>query len=191
MLWRKIEKLTANVPSKGTYVEWKPLLAKEGFHQCVYCAIPEPRFGGLRNFHVEHFRPKSKFPHLENEFSNLFFACAICNSFKGDDWPADPCSDHVKPTYLCPSDFDLSTLINVDWVKGTSAGQYPATRYMVERLYLNRPQLILERRAYEIRRQLREFIEFAEGSIEQVIQLGDSDLVLGTISCDRTGKCCI
>ena len=53
-------------PTKGKYSDWKEILAEEGFNQCVYCAIPDACFGGIRNFHVEHYRPKSKFKKLEN-----------------------------------------------------------------------------------------------------------------------------
>jgi hypothetical protein len=72
MRWRRIPKEKYQAPQKGTYSDWKPQLAKEGFQQCVYCAVGEPAFGGFRNFHVEHYRPKKKFAQLENDYANLF-----------------------------------------------------------------------------------------------------------------------
>ena len=43
MNWKLIPKKNSKQPSKGRYPEWKPLLAKEGFYQCVYCAIPDSK----------------------------------------------------------------------------------------------------------------------------------------------------
>jgi len=142
--WRIIDKASTERPGSGTYKNWKSLLAQEGGDQCVYCAIHEGRFGGERNFHVEHFRPKSKFSHLENEFSNLFYACSICNSFKGSDWPAEPCDELSVASYVDPSLVDYNLIFSVidNYV---SAGS-PSAMYMIERLYLNRPQLIMDRR---------------------------------------------
>jgi 5-methylcytosine-specific restriction endonuclease McrA len=103
MNWRRIPKEKTVQPKKGRYSDWKEILAEEGFNQCVYCAIPDACFGGIRNFHVEHYRPKSKFEKLENDIKNLFYACAICNTFKGDDWPGEPEKDFFAPCYPDPS----------------------------------------------------------------------------------------
>jgi hypothetical protein len=68
MKWKLVPKRGSSQPTTGTYIDWKSLLANEGFHQCVYCALPDAALGGERNFHVEHYKPKSKakFRHLEN-----------------------------------------------------------------------------------------------------------------------------
>ncbi len=109
MKWKRVPKENCKQPTTGTYSDWKEILAEEGFHQCVYCAIPEPRFGGIRNFHVEHYRPKSlkRFQKLTNDIRNLYFACAICNTFKGDDWPAEPDAQFHSHCFPDPSKTDL------------------------------------------------------------------------------------
>ena len=60
MEWFKIFKENSVQPKTGKYSDWKEIIADECKHQCVYCALSESRFGGIRNFHVEHYRPKSK-----------------------------------------------------------------------------------------------------------------------------------
>lgn len=155
-MWHRVDKSKSSPPKSGTYSDWKPLLADEANHQCVYCAIRESSFGGLRNFHVEHYRPKKKFPALINEFSNLFFACAICNTFKGDDWPRDPESNHGVPSYPNPAEIHYSELFQIDRRFGRVTGQFVAAVYIEERLYLNRPQLIAERRTEFLYQKIQE-----------------------------------
>lgn len=146
MRYRRIPKENATQPQTGSYSDWKPLLAEEGSHQCVYCAISDTSMGGIRNFHVEHYRPKSRFPDLENIFINLFYACPICNTFKGNDWPAEP-NLEVR-CYPDPSTNNYDSLFTIKSPSGEIEGNATASRYMVEKIYLNRGQLILERRLH-------------------------------------------
>lgn len=148
MKWLRITKESTPVPSHGSkYSDWKPELAEEGFHQCVYCTISESSFGGIRNFHVEHYKPKGlkQFTYLENEFSNLFYACAICNTFKSDDW-TDPVDDFSVGCYPDPSKKNYGELFQVDVDTALIAGRNTTGTYLVCKLYLNRPQLIINRK---------------------------------------------
>jgi hypothetical protein len=146
MRWIKVPKETASTPAKGTtYRDWKSDLANEGMHQCVYCAIHERALGGFWNFHVEHYRPKSKFPNLTNQYRNLFYACAICNTFKSNDWPSEPDDALSVASYPDPATVDYNRILSVDG-RGSVYGLNVAARYVVEKIFLNRPQLILERR---------------------------------------------
>ncbi|MEE6185088.1 P-loop NTPase fold protein [Bacillus pretiosus] len=70
--------------------------------KCVYC---ETFLGRIGNGDVEHFFPKSKYPGLTFEWSNMFFACNTCNSLKKNTDPntfkivhpsQDNPSDHLK-----------------------------------------------------------------------------------------------
>lgn len=151
MNWRRIPKEHASQPNEGTYKNWKPQLAEEGFHQCVYCAIPDAALGGIRNFHVEHYRPKSRFPDLENSISNLFYACPICNTFKGSDWPAEP--NHEIQSYLNPCESNYTELFTINFQTGEIEGSDVASNYMIEKVHLNRGQLILERRLHHLIRK--------------------------------------
>jgi hypothetical protein len=154
MLWRKIEK---QIPILiKPYKDRKTELSVEAKHSCVYCCIHESYFGGIRNYHVEHYRPKSKFAALQDDYSNLFYSCAICNVFKGNDWidpPVNP-NAYSTPFYPDPSLIDYGQLLRVDAVSKRVVSEYITGRYLIERLFLNRPQLVIARRAHLIRKEL-------------------------------------
>lgn len=158
MMWFRIPKEAVTEPIVGTHRDWKEQLAEEGRHQCVYCAIAEAAFGGFRNFHVEHYRPKSIFPDLIDEYANVFYCCAICNSFKGGDWPGEPQEDGSAPAYYDPSQVDLSDVFEVAPDSLRVSAHSVAGEYMLERLYLNRPQLVLERRWHALHARAMELL---------------------------------
>lgn len=133
-------------PGRGSWSDWKEAIADYCESRCVYCAIHEGRFGGLRNFHVEHFRPKARFPEFENEIANLYLACAICNVLKSDDWPAEPASDHSRLAYPDPGGCDYNAIFAIDAATHGVTSKAVAGKYLIERILLNRPQLVLERR---------------------------------------------
>lgn len=162
--WRRIQKENSEQPKSGKYSDWKELIAEECYHQCVYCAISEGRFGGIRNFHLDHFRPKSKneFKHLINDIKNLYLSCSICNTFKSDDWPAEPKDDFSNISYPDPSVFDYSDIFSRNNSDGKLVGLYVASKYLVEKLYLNRPQLILERRYSKINEDFDVILKYIE-----------------------------
>lgn len=148
MNWKIVIKDPKNQPTSGTYSDWKPQIAEECYHQCIYCCISEGHWGGMDNFHIEHFRPKSLFADLENNIVNLFYSCPVCNRFKSNDWKNEP--DLNQVSYIDPSVVDYTTIFELDPTTNKLSGLYIASRYMLERLYLNRPQLINERREYRL-----------------------------------------
>lgn len=158
MHWIKIDKTSAIQPPTGEYRHWKNYLREEGKNQCIYCCIHESCFGGERNFVVEHYRPKSRFDHLKNNITNLFFACSICNCFKGSDWPNEPAIDHSNCAYPNPADVDYNNLIIVDEITERLEGRHVASRYVIERLYLNRGQLLMERKTARLNENLDKII---------------------------------
>ena len=160
MEWKRVPKEFSKQPRTGKYSDWKGILAQEGYFQCVYCAIHESCFGGIRNFHVEHYRPKARFRKLQNDIKNLFYACPICNTFKGDDWPNEPLEDFSNPSYPDPSRVEYNKIFEVDATAGEIEGKYIAAKYMIEKMNLNRPQLISERRIFYAHLKLKEFQEF-------------------------------
>jgi len=108
--WKQVDNSARQQPVAGAYTDWKEEIAHDCGHQCVYCAIPEAAFGGIDNFHVEHYRPKSIFQDLRDTITNLYLACSICNRFKGNDWPAEPPDDHSISCYPDPADHDYNAL---------------------------------------------------------------------------------
>jgi hypothetical protein len=146
MNWKKINKDKSIQPRTGKYGDWKEILKKEGYDQCVYCSIHDSRLGGPRNFTVEHYKPKSKFSSLENDIKNLYYACCICNSFKGDDWPNNEDSSFDIIGYPNPSKIDYSELFEKITENCKVKGKYAISKYIIIKLYLNRPQLLMDRR---------------------------------------------
>jgi len=144
------------------------MLAVESHYRCVYCAIHEARMGGTRCFHVEHYRPKSRFAQLENRFENLFYSCPICNVFKGDDWPCEPATDHSTAAYPDPSAIDYSHILSVDKTSMSVSSDRVAGKYMIERLFLNRPQLIRERRLAAIQERARAMRGMAKALVAEL-----------------------
>lgn len=161
MQWFRIPKEASPVPQTGQYYyDWKDDLATEGKEQCVYCTINIKPFGGIRNFHVEHYRPKAKdkFPALTHTYSNLFFACAICNGFKGDDWKNEPSEKLDNHSYPDPSKVDYSDFLFRDSLHLVDS-KYITGKYIIQKLFLNRPQLILERKSFHLHELLKNEIQ--------------------------------
>jgi len=128
-----------SVPHFNAYQKYKPYLREDFQYRCVYCSIHENEYSGPRGFTVEHFRPKSKFAHLINEYENLLYGCEVCNPFKGSDWPSDnPLVDGVGYIDPCEHDYDDHFRLNGFEVEGLTQ----VAAYMIERLHLNRRQLV-------------------------------------------------
>ena len=148
-------------PTNGGYVDWKAQVADDCEHRCVFCSLHESEYGGIGNFHIDHFRPKKKFGILRDNIGNLHLSCAICNRFKSDDWPGDPAIDHSLPTYIDPAAADYNTLLTVDQRSFRVSAQVVAGKYTIERLYLNRPQMIRYWRLRFLSRRISEMEDFA------------------------------
>jgi hypothetical protein len=89
----------------GDYSAYKPHFQAEFRRKCVYCRISDG-LKGYEGFGVDHYLPKSKFPALTTAWSNLFYACNVCNTAKGEvvstpEWfLPNPCqhrmADHLQ-----------------------------------------------------------------------------------------------
>jgi len=95
----------------STYTAYKPYLRSDFRKRCGYCDDIDSVCGGVRGFHIDHFRPKVPFSHLKNEYGNLVYSCPYCNNAKSNDWPSgvenitilDDGSGYLDP---CDIDFD-------------------------------------------------------------------------------------
>lgn len=97
------------VEPKGNYRTYKAELRSDFSSRCGYCDDHDRTFGGSRGYHIDHFAPKSLFPHLETDYSNLVYSCPLCNIAKSDKWVGknptpshdgkigfvDPCGDEI------------------------------------------------------------------------------------------------
>jgi len=66
------------------YTECKEILAEDFQQMCGYCG--KDRKVLLKQFQIDHFAPKSKFPEKKNVYENLVLACPQCNRLKSDKW---------------------------------------------------------------------------------------------------------
>lgn len=66
------------------YTECKEILAEDFQQMCGYCG--KDRKVLLKQFQIDHFAPKSKFPDKKNVYENLVLACPQCNRLKSDKW---------------------------------------------------------------------------------------------------------
>ncbi len=164
MNWKKIDN-AIRVQSIGEYTAWKQQISDDCFNQCVYCSIHESPWGGIDHYHTDHFRPHSKFPDLKHIITNLYHACPVCNRFKSDDWPAEP-TDLEIICYPDPSEHNYTDLFDLNVVDYHLTGRFKSTKYLVNRLFLNRPQLIYERREYLLNLRAKALIDDVKKSIE-------------------------
>lgn len=176
MNWKLVLKDSKNQPAGNDYTKWKEQIATECCNQCVYCAIHESPWGGIDHYHIDHYRPKSipKFKKYELDICNLFYACPVCNRFKSNDWPAEPDMTLSIPCYPDPSKVDYSTIFNINNTDFNVHGENVAAIYVIERLYLNRPQLIYERR--ESKLNLDETF-FRKSVFEMIRGIDDPNLI--------------
>ncbi len=67
------------------YRYYKAYLREDFNKRCGYCDDRDIICGGIRGFHIDHFRPQKPFSHLENDYNNLVYACPYCNGGKSND----------------------------------------------------------------------------------------------------------
>lgn len=179
MNWKKIDNENRIQPTSGEYQDWKQQISDDCHNRCVYCSIEENPWGGIDHFHIEHFKPQSKFTALKNTITNLYHACPICNRFKSDDWPTDSNLDEIS--YPDPGQHDYSDLFEFKMSSFELVGKYKASKYIVNRLYLNRPQLIYERREQVLKLKAEILIEEVRKSVSKISDNDLKDLAFDTI----------
>lgn len=109
---------------------------------CEFCGVTETDSGGRLT--IDHFQPRAKGG--GNHLDNLLYCCIRCNQYKRDYWAVDsediqlwnPRVEPVTQHFLSLDDGTLHPL--------TTAG-----KFTLNRLRLNRPQLI----AYRLNKQRR------------------------------------
>jgi len=133
-------------PDPGPFAEhrsYKIHLQREFSRKCVYCRTPDG-LKGDEAFGIDHYLPKSRFPDLIVAWPNLFYACNVCNTWKGDSvstpdlFLPNPC-EHRMSDHLQYSGADVEVYT-------------PHGEWLAELLQLRE------------RKQFREFILFAVGS---------------------------
>ena len=114
----------------------KEALRKSTSGKCMYC---ESKIEHISYAHVEHIKPKKKFPELEFSWNNLGFSCPVCNTNKGDKY--DETTLFINPYDENPEEHLVFLGYYVYPKKGSERGEY--TRNEID---LNRPDLIERRK---------------------------------------------
>ncbi len=128
----------------GGYRFFRPFVREDFVRQCAYCLLPEILAAGRENFELDHFRPRSRFPHLLNDFYNIYYACHPCNHTKRAGWPSPELEAlGVSLVDLCKDEFAAHFRVTTD---GNFEGVTEHGRYTIELLRLNRTDLVIVRK---------------------------------------------
>ena len=127
--------------------------------KCAYC---ESNIGDNSYAHIDHFKPKSKFPLLIFEYNNMNYCCQICNTNKLEKYDSqmiDPSSEdpekHIK--------YECEKAVSID-EKGY---------FMIELLKLNDDERTMSR--LELYRDIKEIINSLEIYCLLMDKMSDED----------------
>lgn len=128
----------SNVTKRAKYRFYKEELRLDFKERCGYCDDSDEFFGGIEGYHIDHFAPKSKFPQLETEYSNLVYSCRFCNGAKSSNWVGDDSSisHNGSEGFIDPCDEAYEYHLDRD-AAGRILGRSKLGRYMVKELQLN------------------------------------------------------
>ena len=120
--------------------------------RCGYCGTSEVDVGAALT--IDHFQPRAHGG--ADDPTNWVYCYHACNEFKGDHWqPESPYR------ILHPLQDDLSASI-VGEADGRLRGLTETGTFHIQRLHLNRPQLIAHRLARRINTEVRRTIEISQ-----------------------------
>ncbi len=85
-----------------------PILSDMSNFYCSYCGIRPLRKNEIRPT-IDHFKPKSKFPELAFEWTNLFIACDSCQAIKGNKFP------NIEPLKPDSCHYHFDYWFEIDW----------------------------------------------------------------------------
>lgn len=144
---------------KYQHEEIKIALKNETHSKCAYC---ESKFEHVEYGHIDHIKPKSKYPSEIYEWENLTLACTNCNTRKSDYYSAE------NPM-INPYTDDISLHLKAVGPLITAATVYSFGRTTIKVLDLNRAPLLLKR-AEKIK-NLENLIELWEKESDQNVKL--------------------
>lgn len=166
-------------PNKKALENWdykniknKEALEKSTNKKCMYC---ESNISHTSYAHIEHIKPKAiwKFPELEFNWDNLWYACPLCNINK---------SDKYDENFINPYIDDPELFLKSNWWIFFSKKWNNRWELTIDFLKLNRADLLQKR--YEKIEEIRPLItryhqckieDQKEAILEQINQEANSD----------------
>ena len=97
----------------------KDALRKSTSGKCMYC---EAKFEHVSYAHIEHIKPKRKFPELEFVWENLGFCCQLCNTNKGNKY--DEAVPFINPYNEDPEEHIIFLGFHIFPKQGSERGEY-------------------------------------------------------------------
>ena len=122
--------------------DYKPHLRLLFRERCAYCLTPDDCTGGLEGMTVDHFRPQSRYPELRGTWTNLYYACGICNSHYKRDRPTDD-EERAGERFVnvCAEESDDHFRLSIDQSNGDHCkivAVTAAARFSIHALHLDR-----------------------------------------------------
>ena len=171
----------------ANYREYRQEIRQDCLGRCVYCDCHENELSGQTGMHIDHFRPKEKFPELANNPHNLVWSCGACNNNKSNHWPALGTNDTFVDNegFIDPFEENRSDYFKVQ-SDGSIIPLKPPAGYIVDQLLLNDNTPKTKRK---LRYEAHELIPVFEREIAKLEQLKDlSDKQAETLSTLQQAK---
>jgi len=102
---------------------YKPYLRSPFHFRCAYCQTHDSRLCGLEGMTVDHFRSVARFPHLRLTWTNLYYACVVCNSHYKKNRPTEQ-EERAGDQFLDVCRMDPDQHFRLEWLM-------PECRYIV------------------------------------------------------------
>ena len=117
--------------------QWREQAREQYACCCAYCGVHETDVGATLT--IDHHQPRRHGGAGDNE--NIVYCCPRCNEHKGAYWH-EVHAPHIR--LLHPLDDDLTAHL-LEQQSGQLIGRTPEGAFYIDRLRLNRPQLIEHR----------------------------------------------
>ena len=158
-----------NIQYSNNYLIYKEQLVKDFRDLCGYCGKNRNYF--FDNFQIDHFRPKSKYPDLKNDYNNLVLSCPICNINKSDDWPTNDKNVYHNDSigYVDPASKEFDEVFYRD-EDGNIFSNYDYGKYMITKLKFDiRPikELWKLERLYQAKKNINQKIKQGKISMDE------------------------
>lgn len=133
----------------GKYSSFRQKIREDFRECCAYCLLHEIMLGGEESFEQDHHRPQRDFKHLVDEYKNMYWSCKVCNKNKSCHWP--------KPKLVKSGRIFIDTTVDdfathfKELDDGTWHPLTKAAEYTLEKIRLNRKNLLIIRKALRVK----------------------------------------